>query len=230
MLKKLATGSSAFSTFFQSFPRLPLLLRKMRPTWHLSSLSAVTPEFLAGQGIKAMIWDVDGTLTRDRGPGIEPSQEPPFRALMAAPGLKHVVLSNASEHRYVELGSLFPMLPVLRAYTKGDQVLYRRRQGTTDSWTPEELERQLADGAAVIRKPSAALVDYAVRELGVARQEVVMIGDQYLTDVAGANLGAVRSIKLPTFARETFRFSVRLSQRIELMLYALLYGRARITA
>ena len=230
MLKKLATGSSSFSTFFQSFPRLPMLLRKMRPTWHLSSLSAVTPEFLAGQGIKAMIWDVDGTLTRDRGPGIEPSQEPPFRALMAAPGLKHVVLSNASEERFSQLGTLFPMLTILRAYRLGEQVLYRKRHGAADTWSPEELERQLAAGAAVIRKPSAALVDYAVRELGVTRQEVVMIGDQYLTDVAGANLGAVRSIKLPTFARETFRFSVRLSQRIELMLYALLYGRARMTA
>ena len=230
MLKKLATGSSAFSTFFQSFPRLPMLLRKMQPTWHLSSLSAVTPEFLAGQGIKAMIWDVDGTLTRDRGPGIEPSQEPPFRALMAAPGLKHVVLSNASEERFTQLGTLFPMLTILRAYLLGEQVLYRKRHGAADTWSPEELERQLAAGAAVIRKPSAALVDYAVRELGVTRQEVVMIGDQYLTDVAGANLGAVRSIKLPTFARETFRFSVRLSQRIELLLYALLYGRARMTA
>lgn len=230
MLKKLATGASSFSTFFQSFPRLPMLLRKMQPTWHLSALSAVTPEFLAGQGIKAMIWDVDGTLTRDRGPGIEPSQEPPFRALMAAPGLKHVVLSNASEERYTQLGTLFPMLTILRAYRLGEQVLYRKRHGATDTWSPEELERQLAAGAAVIRKPSADLVDYAVRELGVTRQEVVMIGDQYLTDVAGANLGAVRSIKLPTFARETFRFSVRLSQRIELMLYALLYGRARMTA
>jgi putative phosphatase len=230
VLKKLATGSSAFSTFFQSFPRLPMLLRKMRPTWHLSSLSAVTPEFLAGQGIKAMIWDVDGTLTRDRGPGIEPSQEPPFRALMAAPALKHVVLSNASEERFTQLGTLFPMLTILRAYLLGEQVLYRKRHGAADTWSPEELERQLAAGAAVIRKPSAALVDYAVRELGVTKSEVVMIGDQYLTDVAGANLGGVRSIKLPTFARETFRFSVRLSQRIELMLYALLYGRARITA
>ena len=230
MLKKLATGASAFSTFFQVAPRLFKLIGRMQPTWHLSSLSAVTPEFLAAQGITALIWDVDGTLTRDRGPGIAPSQEPPFRALMAAPGLKHVVLSNASEHRYVELGSLFPMLPILRAYTRGDQVLYRRRHGTADTWTPEELERQLADGAAVIRKPSAALVDYAVRELGVARSAVVMIGDQYLTDVAGANLGGVRSIKLPTFARETFRLSVRLSQHLELMLYALRYGRARTTA
>ena len=139
MLKKLATGASAFSTFFQVAPRLFSLLRRMQPTWHLSSLSVVTPEFLAGHGIRAMIWDVDGTLTRDRGPGIEPSQEPPFRALMASPALKHVVLSNASEERFTQLGTLFPMLTILRAYTLGDQVLYRRRRGPDDTWSPAEL-------------------------------------------------------------------------------------------
>lgn len=230
MLKKLATGASAFSTFFQSFPRLPLLLRKMRPTWHLSGLAAVTPSFLEREGIQAMIWDVDGTLTRDRGPGVEPSQAGPFNALMADQRLKHVVLSNASEERFTQLGTLFPMLTILRGYTLGEQVLYRRRRGQDDTWSPEELERQLAAGAASIRKPNAVLVDYAVKELGVPKDHVVMIGDQYLTDVAGANLGGVRSIKLPTIARETFRTSVRLSQRLELMIYAVLYGRAEIAA
>ena len=230
MLKKLATGASAFSTFVQSFPRLPLLLRKMRPTWHLSGLAAVTPEFLAQHGIRAMIWDVDGTLTRDRGPGIEPSQAPAFNALMSDQRLKHLVLSNASEERFTQLGTLFPMLTILRAYTKGDQVLYRKRKGADDTWTPAELQRQLAEGAAVIRKPSAVLVDYAATELGTDKGAIVMIGDQYLTDVAGANLGGVRSIKLPTIARETFRASVRFSQHLELMIYSLLYGRAEVAA
>lgn len=230
MLKRFATGASAFSTFFQVVPRLFTLLGRMRPTWHLSSLAVVTPAFLAQHGLRGMIWDVDGTLTRDRGPGVEPQQEAPFRALLGAPGVSHVVLSNASEERFAELGTLFPMLPVLRAYRLGDQVLYRRRQGASDSWTPDELERQLAAGARVIRKPSAQLVDYAVRELGRTRDETVMIGDQYLTDVAGASLGGVRSIKLPTFARHTFRASVRLSQRIETILYALLHGRADMAA
>lgn len=229
-MKRLATGASAFSTFVQSFPRLPLLLRQMRPTWHLSGLAAVTPAFLERAGVRAMIWDVDGTLTRDRGPGVEPSQQGPFGALMADPRLKHVVLSNASEERFTQLGTLFPMLTILRAYTLGDRVLYRRRHGADDTWSPQELERQLAAGAAVIRKPSAVLVGYAVQELGVPKDAVVMIGDQYLTDVAGANLGGVRSIKLPTLAHETFRASVRLSQRLELMIYAVLYGRAEMAA
>jgi hypothetical protein len=44
--------------------------------------------------------------------------------------------------------------------------------------------------------------------------------------VAGANLGGVRSIKVPTLARETFRPAVRLSQVLERGLYALLHGGA----
>jgi predicted HAD superfamily phosphohydrolase YqeG len=65
--------------------------------------------------------------------------------------------------------------------------------------------------------------EYAVRELGCGKGAVVMIGDQYQTDVAGANLGGVRSIKLPTLAREPFRPAGRMPQRLETGLYAVLY-------
>jgi predicted HAD superfamily phosphohydrolase YqeG len=52
------------------------------------------------------------------------------------------------------------------------------------------------------------------------------VGDQYFTDVAGANLAGVRSIKLPTLAKETFRIPVRISHALERAVYAILYGRA----
>ena len=68
---------------------------------------------------------------------------------------------------------------------------------------------------------------YALRELACTKDEAVMIGDQYLTDVAGANLGGVRSIKVPTLAGETFRPAVRFSQALERGLYAVLHGAAR---
>jgi HAD superfamily phosphatase (TIGR01668 family) len=198
----------------------------MRPTWHLPSLAVVTPEFLRAQGLRGVIWDVDGVLTGDRRPDLVPQSEGPFRTLLAAGGLRHVVLSNASEERFRQLGGMFPAVPILRGYRLGGETVFRRLVGVADSWTDEVLERRLAAGARVIRKPSAALVDYAVRELACDKGEVVMIGDQYLTDVAGANLGGVRSIRVPTLAPETFRPAVRLSQRIETALFALLYGRA----
>lgn len=222
----LATGNSPFSTFVQVAPHLLRVMRHMRPTWHVPGLSAVTPAFLREQVIRGVVWDVDGTLTGDRQPALAPESDTPFRALAGDPALRHVVLSNAGEERYRQLGTIFPGMPILRAYTLGPEILYRRLQGTDDTWTAEELARRVAAGARVIRKPSAELVVYALRELGCAQDEAVMIGDQYLTDVAGANLGGVRSIKLPTLARETFRPVVRFSQVLERGLYTVLYGGA----
>ena len=225
----LATGASPFATFVQTIPKLPAVLRRMRPTWHLASLDAVNDAFLRQHGITGLIWDVDGTLTGDRQPELASVAAAAFRALLAVTGLRHVVLSNAGEERFRQLGGMFPAVPILRAYALGDQVLYRRLVGNQDTWTSGDLDRQLAAGARVIRKPNTLLVDYAVRELGCDKDAAVMIGDQYMTDIAGANFAGVRSIKLPTLAQESFRPSVRFSQRLELAIYAVLHGRAEMT-
>jgi predicted HAD superfamily phosphohydrolase YqeG len=223
-VKPLATGSSAFSTFFQTLPRLFAVIRRMQPTWHLPSLAAVSDDFLRQHGIRGLIWDVDGTLTGDRKQALETKAEADFRRLIGTPGLAHVVLSNSSEERYRELGTMFPELPILRAYREKDAVLFRRLQGTSDSWTAGQLGEALERGAVMIRKPSKDLVDYALRELKLAAAEVAMVGDQYMTDVAGANYGGVRSIKLPTLAPETFRVSVKVSQNLEKAIYAVFHG------
>jgi predicted HAD superfamily phosphohydrolase YqeG len=225
MLRSVATGASAFATFVQVLPRLPLVIAHMRPTWHLGALEGVDQAFLSAHGFRGIIWDVDGTLTGDRSSELVREAERAFRALQTVPGLAQVVLSNAGEQRFAQLGSMFPSLPVLRAYTRGGEVLYRRRLGAQDSWAPDELARRLAEGARVIRKPSAVLIDYAVRELGVPKDAVLMIGDQYMTDIAGANLGGVRSVKLPTLAPETFRRAVKFTQWAEERLYGLFHGR-----
>lgn len=227
-MSSLRTGASAFSTFVQVLPRLPAVLRRMRPTWHLSDLAALDAGFVRRHGIRGIIWDVDGTLTGDRRPALEPAAREPFAALLALEELRHVILSNAGEERYRELGRMFPRIPVLRAYALEGRVLYRRLAGEADSWTAEELAERLARGARVIRKPSAVLVDYAVRDMGFDTSQVVMVGDQYLTDVAGANFAGVRSIKVPTLARATFRPAVQLSQRLERAVYALLHGRPEV--
>lgn len=224
-MRSLATGSSALSTFVQVVPRLPTLLRHMRPTWHLPDLAALDAKFVQANGIRGLVWDVDGVLARDRGPLIEEAART-FRALLEQPRLKHVILSNASEERFKQLGDIFPTVILVRGYLLGKTVLYRKRRGTVDSWTGEELERRLNEGARMIRKPSAELMAGALRELECGKDEAVMVGDQYFTDVAGANLAGVRSIKLPTMAKESFRVSVRISHALEAAIYALLYGRA----
>jgi predicted HAD superfamily phosphohydrolase YqeG len=223
-VSRLATGASAFTTFVQVVPRLALLVGKMRPTWRVRSLAEVSPEFLRANGVHGLIWDVDGTLTGDRKRELLPESAGPFRALLADEALRHVILSNASEERFLQLGEMFPTIPVLRGYALRGELLFRKLARGTDCWTAEELAARLAAGAHVIRKPSAELVELAVRELACETGEVAMVGDQFLTDVAGANLGGVRSIKLPTLAPETFRHSVRLGQIAENALYALAHG------
>jgi predicted HAD superfamily phosphohydrolase YqeG len=223
-VRSVATGASSFTTFVQVLPHLVTVVKHMRPTWHLAGLAAVSPEWLAQQGVRGLIWDVDGTLTGDRQSALAPESERPFRALLALPGVKHVVLSNAGETRYRQLGTMFDV-PILRAYERGEDVLYRRLHGTDDTWTAADLEARLAEGYRVIRKPRALLVDYAARDMNLEKGEIVMLGDQYMTDVAGANLGGVRSIKLPTLAQASFRPVVRWSQRLERTIYFLLHGR-----
>lgn len=223
----LATGASAFTTFVQVAPRLASLVGRMRPTWHLPSLAAVTPEFLRRHGVRGLIWDVDGVLTGDRQPELRSESAVPFRALLAAEDLRHVVLSNASEDRFRQLGEMFPELPILRGYAYRGAITFRKLYAGVDTWGPDELAARLAEGAHVVRKPSADLVAFAVQELRCGAAEVAMVGDQYLTDVAGASLGGVRSIKLPTLAPGTFRLSVRVAQVVETIVYAVVHGGAR---
>lgn len=222
-MNRIAGGESAFATLVQSAPRLLSLFRRMRPTWELPALGALDAEFVRRERIGALVWDVDGTLTGDRRPVLVPEVEAPFKALLAVPGLRHAILSNAGEARFRELGTMFPAIPVLRAYEHAGTVRYRKLFAMKDSWSPEELRACLDSGGRVIRKPSAVLLEYAVRELACDKDVIVMVGDQCLTDVAGANLSGVRSVKLPTLARDSFRMSVRISQRLESLIYRLLY-------
>jgi len=209
------------ATLVQSLGRMPLLLRNMEPTWFLASVAELDPAFVARQGLRGVIWDVDGTLTAYHRTTLLPEVVAPFEALLALPGLRHVILSNAPEWRFRELAGMFPAIPVLRGYTLGGAVLGRRLLGQTDSWSADELTRQLAAGARVLRKPSADLVRLAVTELGCPADAVVMVGDQFLTDVAGANLAGVRSIKLVNPARSSFPLSIRMTQRLEALLHRL---------
>ena len=222
---RLATGSSAFTTFFQVWPRLVSLIGRMPPTWQVRSLAEVTPAFLRAQDVRGLIWDVDGTLTGDGRRDLLPEAAAPFQALLADPDVRHVILSNASEQRFSQLGEMFPDIPLLRGYVHGSATLFRKLHRGVESGTADQLAVRLADGAYVIRKPSAELIRYAVSELGCEKERVVMVGDQYLTDVAGANLGGIRSIKLPTLAPESFRRSVRLGQIAENVIFAFVHGR-----
>jgi len=69
----------------------------------------------------------------------------------------------------------------------------------------------------------------ALAELDIADrpEAALMVGDQYFTDIASANLAGVRSAKVPTLHRASFPAPVRWSQRLEAVLYRLKHGLPR---
>jgi predicted HAD superfamily phosphohydrolase YqeG len=212
---------SALGTLAQSASRVPLLLRNMRPTWSLASVAEITPAFLAQEQIRGLIWDIDGTLTGYHETAVLPAVAAAFGALLAVDGLRHAILSNAPEWRILELAGMFPAIPVVRGYQAGHRVVGRRLTGTLDEWFPAPLGEGELREAVALRKPSPDLVRLAVEALGCGPEGAVMVGDQHLTDVAGANLAGIRSIKVRNPARPTFPATIRLTQRLEGLLYRL---------
>lgn len=223
-MSRIFTRDSFIGTAIDVAPRIATLVRQMRPTWHLASLAELDAAFIRRHAIRGLIWDVDGTLTAHHAADLAREAATPFRALLADPTLRHILLSNANERRFIELGGVFPTVPVLRGYRCGATIEFRTVRGTLDSWSSAMLESRLASGARAIRKPSAELVLRAVQEMDCEPAAAVMVGDQYLTDVAGAGLASVRSIKLPTLDRHSFPLAVQFSQYLEAGVYRMSHG------
>lgn len=195
----------------------------MQPTMHVPSVAAIDPSFLKEHRIEGIIWDVDGTLMSNHDSSLAPHLKSWFEQLLACSHLRHVILSNSGEDRYRQLGRIFPKVAVLRAYTAPKGILFRRLHKLIDSWSGTELHQRLASGVRVIKKPNSVLIQYGLWEMGLPRESVVLVGDQYITDIAGANLGGIQSIKVPTLGRKSFPFPVQLLQHIEQLTYRILF-------
>ena len=219
----LSRRESAVGTLGQSIGRLGPLIRSMRPTWHMAVLADLDPPFVARHGIAGIVWDIDGTLTAYHDTKVHPEPSPAFTALRTIADLRHVILSNADERRCKELALMFPDIPVVRQYQLGNRLIPRHLLADTDSWNAVEREEYRALGAIAIRKPSGSLLLEAIAAMGIEPSGAVMVGDQYLTDVAGANLAGVRSIKVPTLARDTYPRMIRFSQWLETTIFAVVH-------
>ena len=172
-----------------------------------------------------MLWDVDGTLMKHHGDRVDPELLPAFERLVAQNGVQHAILSNCGERRFLELGKIFPDLPVLRAYSLSGRVVRRSLFQGQDCWSdpaaqafhPHQLQR--------ISKPSDTLFHCVMEDLGLTDPStLMMVGDQYFTDVAGANLCGAVSVKVSTWRRDSFPLALRLFQRAEKVVYAVRYG------
>jgi predicted HAD superfamily phosphohydrolase YqeG len=203
-------------TVRQALPRVFAMWHHMRPTYQLESLGRLTVARLSEWGIHGVIWDVDGTLMAHHGHDVDASVANVWNELTAAPQLRHSILSNCGEQRFRQLGAMFPRVTIIKGYAYAGGTVFRTRVANQDTWHGAPVPPP--DGLVPLRKPNRELVACAVRTLECRPEEVVMIGDQYFTDIAGAGAAGVRSIKVPTIHRASFPLGVRMLQRCEAML------------
>ena len=211
-----------YATMLQTLPRLWTIARKTKPTYHLDSAKEITADFLEREGISGVLWDVDGTIMSYHAKVID-DEFAHLGDLIANGPAKHGILSNCDEDRFLELAEMFPEFPSLRGYTTPAGTVFRKTYKREDTHTHKQVSDILANGGRQIRKPSGELVQFGMEALGVTDpQAILMVGDQYLTDVASANLAGAKSAKVRTFRRDTFPLSIRISQRLERALYVVM--------
>ena len=224
-----AKGNGWITTAVQAAPRLIRLAKHLRPTMHVETMGAIDEGFLVDHGVSAILWDVDGTLMPHHQTFIASNVKAALEVIGSR--VPQAILSNCDDDRLLELGGLFAELPVLKGYiVEGGDLALRRLQGGKDEWSVRTEGRRRSIPHPLgrlrsIRKPSAELIDLAVEALGADRERVFMIGDQYFTDIAGANLAGIRSVKVDTIAPKSFPLPIRAFQMVERVVYRALYGR-----
>lgn len=226
----MAAPSDWITTTRQALPRFFKLVSKLKPTFHLPDMTAVDQGFVEAHRVAALLWDVDGTLMPHHEMGVAPEFQATLKNLEAR--IPQAILSNCGEARFNELGRIFPELPVLKAYKTGNgRVVLRVLERGVEHWsesagTERRAVEKPSEPLTPVKKPSAELIEFALDHLGApARERTFMVGDQYFTDIAGANLAGIGSIKVPTFKPESFPFPVRSFQMFERAVYRLMHPR-----
>ena len=217
------------TTARQAGPRLLSLLGELRPTFHLPDITSLDRAFLAKHSVSALLWDVDGTLMPHHDRFVAPELEVAFSALRGH--VPQAILSNCGDARLLELGAIFGDIPVFKAYATDGRTVMRRLERGQDLWKAGRTHLQRPTGTMVaIRKPSAELVRLVLEEIEVEAERrplALMVGDQHFTDVAGANLAGIRSVKVRTHAPRSFPLPIRCFHLFERSIYRVLHGRPR---
>ncbi|MFQ5703662.1 MAG: HAD hydrolase-like protein [Gemmatimonadales bacterium] len=215
----MSTGQ--LSTLRQTIPQLWKILSCLQPTFRLDSVAEANAEFIGKHEFRGVLWDVDGTIMAYHGSDVDPAF-PHLRSLFANGPARHAILSNCDEPRFDALAIIFPEIPIVRGYATPAGSVFRHKWRGEDTHTADAITAILASGGRQLRKPAGRLVRYTMELLEIDDPAaVLLVGDQYLTDVASANLAGARAAKVPTFRRDTFPLSIRMSQRLEWLLYAL---------
>ena len=223
----LPAPSDWMTTVRQAGPRFLRLVAKLQPTFHLRDITALDRAFMAKHAVSAVLWDVDGTLMPHHDRFMAPALEATLAELRGQ--VPQAILSNCGEARFLELGGIFPDLPVLKGYQSDGRILLRRLERGRDLWKAglSTIPRP-AGSLTAVKKPSGELIGVALDELAVdleRRARALMVGDQHFTDIAGANLAGIRSAKVQTLAPGSFPLAIRCFHLFERTVYRIVHGR-----
>jgi len=223
----MPASSAWITTALQAGPRFLNLLAELKPTFHLPDVTSLDLAFLAKHSVSALLWDVDGTLMPYHDRLVSPELAGALAALRGQ--VPQAILSNCGDARLLELAAIFDDLPVLKTYAVDGRIVMRRLERGRELWKAGGMHVQRPTGImAAINKPSAELVRLVLEELEVEAERrplALMVGDQHLTDVAGANLAGIRSAKVQTIAPRSFPLPIRCFHLFERSMYRVLHGR-----
>lgn len=174
---------------------------RLTPDLVAARVRGVTPDAVRrlAPGVRALCFDVDGTITDYHAPTIGEADAAHLRSFRDA-GFRTYVISNCYGARVDELHALFDPL-VTAVYTPVDCV---------DPARPD-------DRATNHRKPAPDMVLLAASGAAggldpLAPEEVLVVGDQLLKDVAAARAAGARVLLVPRLGRSD-HLGVRLLQR-----------------
>jgi predicted HAD superfamily phosphohydrolase YqeG len=221
----MPASSDWMATVRQAGPRFVRLVANLQPTFHLRDVTALDRAFIAKHAVSAVLWDVDGTLMPHHDRLVAPGLAATLAELRGR--LPQAILSNCGEARFLELGGIFPDLPILKGYQVEGRIVLRRLESGREVWKAgRSTIPRPAGSMAAVKKPSGELIDVSLDELAVdvaLRPFALMVGDQHFTDIAGANLAGIRSVKVQTIGPRSFPLPIRCFHLFERALYRVMH-------
>ena len=146
-----------------------------KPTFWLKSVLQIDEKFLTENGVKALVLDMDNTLSMHGNPAAEAGVDEWLGKMR--------VVSNNTNKRVAPLAALLGL-----EFT--------------------------ANGA----KPLTFGVNRAVKAMGAAKSETLVVGDQIFTDVMAGNLAGIRTVLVEPFHLEK-TWTFRLKRRVESVVF-----------
>ena len=149
-----------------------MVIENYMPDFAVEAVYDLTVQSLQAQGIKAVLVDLDNTLIAWNNPDGTPEMKQWLHDLQDA-GIAIIVVSNNTKKRVqraVEKFGIDYVYWALKPFTFGIDYVY---------WA---------------LKPFTFGIDRAMKEFHYEKSEVVMVGDQLMTDIRAAHRAGIRSI------------------------------------